>query len=316
MDQNYTQYGGIYDNGTNLWIGSIGGTGPHHCGRTYISAGYDIDNAAGFGTAYISVPNSVNTNCTSYEILHAGNYTSYCAKASHTHSYLPLSGGALTGDVTLTKSSGATFYRATSASNSASLYSATNAGVYHETAAGYGTGKWLINISTAGTVTANTSDLRWKNVKGNLAEDEAVTILREVPIINFVYKEDVGHFDLEQSGIGAQNLRDTLLEHNYLNRGYIVLSNNVNPDDTDSYYDITLPEKSFRYEVNYEKFIPLLWKGWQSHDNHIASINSTLTEHTARIESHDYQLTQVFDRIAKLEKENETLKQQLQALVA
>ena len=30
-------------------------------------------------------------------LIHAGNYTSYCAKASHSHSYLPLSGGTLTG---------------------------------------------------------------------------------------------------------------------------------------------------------------------------------------------------------------------------
>ena len=30
-------------------------------------------------------------------LIHAGNYTSYCAKASHSHSYLPLSGGTVTG---------------------------------------------------------------------------------------------------------------------------------------------------------------------------------------------------------------------------
>lgn len=35
------------------------------------------------------------------QILDSSNYTSYCAKASHTHSYLPLSGGTLTGDVTM-----------------------------------------------------------------------------------------------------------------------------------------------------------------------------------------------------------------------
>ena len=36
-----------------------------------------------------------------YKVIHSGNYTSYCAAASHSHSYLPLSGGTLTGYLTL-----------------------------------------------------------------------------------------------------------------------------------------------------------------------------------------------------------------------
>lgn len=35
-------------------------------------------------------------------ILDSSNYTSYCASTSHTHSYLPLSGGTLTGSTTIT----------------------------------------------------------------------------------------------------------------------------------------------------------------------------------------------------------------------
>ena len=33
------------------------------------------------------------------QVLDSSNYTSYCAKASHTHSYLPLSGGTMTGSI-------------------------------------------------------------------------------------------------------------------------------------------------------------------------------------------------------------------------
>lgn len=36
-------------------------------------------------------------------ILDSSNFTTYAAKASHTHSYLPLSGGSVTGDTTFTK---------------------------------------------------------------------------------------------------------------------------------------------------------------------------------------------------------------------
>ena len=35
-----------------------------------------------------------------YPILHSGNYSTYCASASHTHSYLPLTGGTITGIIT------------------------------------------------------------------------------------------------------------------------------------------------------------------------------------------------------------------------
>jgi hypothetical protein len=44
-----------------------------------------------------------NASISSYVImLDSGNYTSYCAKASHSHSYLPLSGGNLSGHLYLT----------------------------------------------------------------------------------------------------------------------------------------------------------------------------------------------------------------------
>ena len=38
-------------------------------------------------------------------LLHSGNWSTYCAAASHTHSYLPLSGGTLTGKLTVSSTS-------------------------------------------------------------------------------------------------------------------------------------------------------------------------------------------------------------------
>lgn len=38
------------------------------------------------------------------KVIHSGNYTSYCAPASHTHPYLPLSGGTLSGNLTVSGS--------------------------------------------------------------------------------------------------------------------------------------------------------------------------------------------------------------------
>lgn len=61
----------IYDNGSNLWIGSTQTASTHHLGSTYISAG-----TTGNGTIYVSVPNEDNNNATNYGVLHLGNYSS------------------------------------------------------------------------------------------------------------------------------------------------------------------------------------------------------------------------------------------------
>ncbi len=43
MDSTNTEYAGIYDNGTNLWIGANKtNDGIHHTGLVCISSGYDV----------------------------------------------------------------------------------------------------------------------------------------------------------------------------------------------------------------------------------------------------------------------------------
>jgi hypothetical protein len=267
-----------------------------------VNAYGSITLMADAGDIYLNSGGDVNIN--NYTALHTGNYSSYCAKASHTHSYLPLSGGTLTNNITIKNSSKA-ICKVSNANNSVELHTNNNAGVYHSSDAGDSTEKWLIYISTAGTVTANTSDRRWKVDKGFLNEDEAITILRDTSIVNFVYKEDIGYHDLEQSGIYAQDLRDVLLRNNYKNRGYIGVATDGTSDIS---YDITLPEERHRYEVDYSKFIPVLWRGWQSHDTELATMSQKQDTQQARIETLQYQLEQAFERISKLEGENKALK--------
>ena len=91
-------YPGVLDNGSNLWIGTTSSAAQHHKGLTLISSGHN--GTTGNETIKIAVPNDANTgNKGSYDVLHSGNYYNYAAKASHTHSYLPLSGGTLTGNL-------------------------------------------------------------------------------------------------------------------------------------------------------------------------------------------------------------------------
>lgn len=42
-----------------------------------------------------------NMLVSNYQVIHAGNWPSYCAAAGHSHSYLPLVGGRLTGNLTI-----------------------------------------------------------------------------------------------------------------------------------------------------------------------------------------------------------------------
>lgn len=66
-------YPGVYDNGTNLWIGSIAAASSHHTGSVYISSGYNASGQTGNDSIYVAVPNNENTNATTYKVLHAGN---------------------------------------------------------------------------------------------------------------------------------------------------------------------------------------------------------------------------------------------------
>ena len=72
-DKNNTEYAAVYDNGTNLWIGSASGASYHHNGATYISTGWE-DSTAGHRSIYISVPNGYpgDSGHISYEALHTG----------------------------------------------------------------------------------------------------------------------------------------------------------------------------------------------------------------------------------------------------
>ena len=70
VDSASKTYAGIYDNGSNLWIGATSSTGQHHKGGTYISAGHDGTN--GNKSIYISIPTNGNasTTHTSYALVY------------------------------------------------------------------------------------------------------------------------------------------------------------------------------------------------------------------------------------------------------
>ena len=70
VDSTKYAYPGIYDNGSNLWIGSTQTAAKHHTGSTYISSGYNGSN--GNQSIYVSIPNTTNDNGTNYKVFHEG----------------------------------------------------------------------------------------------------------------------------------------------------------------------------------------------------------------------------------------------------
>lgn len=135
--------------------------------------------------------------------------------------------------------------------------------------------RWLIYINTSGTVTKNTSDRRRKLYIKDMSENETKVLLN-VPIRNFVFKEDIGHNDLEQNGVFAQDLRELLKKNNIGNRPYLQWEYNDNDRD-DVYYDINAPEKDdMTYSVSYNHMIPALIKGWQMQNKEIEELEKKL----------------------------------------
>ena len=204
-------------------------------------------------------------------------------------------GGTVTGSISCAQSSGTTYVATHVADKSEAYVGAKNnthaisltttqgnsAGIWYGTKS-----KWVISVNTSGTVTANTSDIRYKNYLGLTSEDEVNAILSNIQIHNFIYKDDTENH-LEQNGIFAQELRDVLIEHNIGMRPYLLIQEK---DKQDIYYDLTMPEEDVIYSVAYDKFVPLLWKGWQMHN-----------EKLIKLSSHEQRILELENRVRELE---------------
>lgn len=172
---------------------------------------------------------------------------------------------------------------ATNATHNISLTSGSgggSAGVWSGTKS-----KWLISINSSGTVTANTSDIRYKNDLGLTSDEEVMAILSNVHIHNFTYKDDENK--LEQNGIFAQELRDVLIEHNLGMRPSLLIQKEGSQE---IYYDLNTPEEDVIYSVAYDKFVPLLWRGWQMHETKLAKLSA-----------HEQRILELENRVRELE---------------
>ena len=160
----------------------------------------------------------------------------------------------------------------------------SNAGLFSEDLYSEYTGEtsWLIHINKSlSTITVgNThchlssvdySDRRGKTNINNLTINETLNILKNIDIVNFIYKNDENH--LIHTGIIAQQLRDILINYNINYRPYL----GIHKKDK-RIYNLQEEENEVIYSVDYIKFVPLLWKGWQIHDNQINKLTNTINQ--------------------------------------
>lgn len=84
-----------------------------------------------------------------YKLIHEGNYTTFCAKATHTHPYLPLAGGTMSANGSITMSSGGNIV----------LYN--NNGIYNQ-----GSANGILSYVTSGNGWTGATDLNTVVVGG------------------------------------------------------------------------------------------------------------------------------------------------------
>lgn len=138
---------------------------------------------------------------------------------------------------------------------------------------------WICYMDSSGTPKLGTaSDRRDKNIYGLIDDGKALNVLRDVELVNFSYKSDP--FETIQNGVVAQQIRDVLIANDVGYRSYMCIEST---DDGSIYYDLTTPEEKVHYSIDYSKFTPLLWKGWQIHDNEIETLKQQIKELKAEI---------------------------------
>ena len=143
-----------------------------------------------------------------------------------------------------------------------------NFGIYSTTFS-----KYLIKCDSSGAVIcADGSDKRIKDSIVPMPIDEMYHILKETEIVNHTYISDKRK--TIYNGIIAQNLRDVLINNNIGYRPYLLIESELEYDK--QYFDLTVDETKVKYSIDYRRFTPILWKGWQYHDEEIEQLKKEL----------------------------------------
>lgn len=176
------------------------------------------------------------------------------------------------------------------------LYGYNNAGAY--------AGVVMVNQSNGNSFPA-TSDRRYKIDKGEFSSEDAFALLSQIQPINFSYIGDSNN--VTNTGFYAQDVRDALIQNGIGYRSFLTIDEkktvNIGEDGDlildesstpETYFDLYTDEEKVIYGLDYSKFTPVLWKGWQIHQNEIDSLKQ-------KIQAQQEYVNTLEKRIEKLE---------------
>lgn len=150
-----------------------------------------------------------------------------------------------------------------------------------------------ITYSTNGFATG--SDRRLKNILGNMSDEEALTLLNNINIVNYTWKSKMVEENNINNGIIAQDLIKILKDNNIGDRGYLSKIQLQKLDEYDEDEDEIINRENQEenpngmdirdyYTIKYAELVPLCIKGWQIQEKKINDLETRIAKLEAYIE--------------------------------
>lgn len=259
---------GIFDNTNSKWILYSDTSQNLHFGNTVVNPVFRF--GIGNETPYVELRQAGNTGSKGLSLVYndgAGGSNKFynvinadgslnLSLSSHRHNHIYASSGTMRvcmssedNLIPLLDSTGAT------KANVVNLGSGTN---------------YYASVYYGGSLTKK-SDMRVKNDLGDLPENAAVDLLRMLVAKKFTYKNDVQ--SIVNYGFYAQQVRDILIQKGFSHSALLDISDGRTEKRLT---DLSAPEETVTYGLDYTQLVPILVKGWQYHDVEYQKINAEI----------------------------------------
>lgn len=127
----------------------------------------------------------------------------------------------------------------------------------------------------------NLSDRRCKTNIQDLSNEECLYLLQNIKSKIFNYKnlddKEPNIIDVN-CGFIAQDVRDALINGDIGYRTYLQIHQKGNDEEGEYINDIYADEDKVGYFLEYDKMLPIVWKGWQIHNDEISLLKQEIQE--------------------------------------
>lgn len=153
---------------------------------------------------------------------------------------------------------------------------------------------WASNYQTV-------SDRRAKLLYNRIKRSDTIELL-SAQIWEYSYTNDKD--SQHHYGVIAQDVRDIMK-----NIGLKSILSINDKDPNKNYFDLSVPDETVVYAIDYTKFVPVLIDGWQYHDGQINNLVSEIQTYSSKWYQHEMMLQDAYNKIAQLEKRIKELKE-------